>query len=308
MFISAYILLEKMKQINENSAAFCLLARDCESNLQRNLSYIENYRNQFQHSIVIAIENDSHDGTKKILEKWAQESEGFILKSQNHPEWSSLHRVQRIALCRNEYMDILREQNESYDFVIIIDMDVELCDVDFMEVIHNAPSDFSALFANGRYYLSVLRHRVPMFYYDLYAYVPNNSPKIVFIGGELGDNGDVLERLLRRQEYVQCDSAFGGLAVYRFETIQNLTYITVPNHRSNKYTLLCEHVPFNAECRKRGALYIAKDLHLFYEPISWKSCINRLLRRYLGKQCYNSFLYFYYVVIRRRKDYDTPKD
>ncbi len=297
-----------MMNSNDYSVAFCLLARDCEHNLHRNISYIDNYRNQFLHSIVIVIENDSIDGTKKILEGWSQKSEGFILKSQDHPEWSTMHRVQRIALCRNKYMDILREQNESYDFVIMIDMDVELCDVDFMEVIHNAPSDFSALFANGRYYLYVLKHRVPMFYYDLYAYVPYNSPKVEFKGGELGDNGDALERLLRKQEYVQCDSAFGGLAIYRFEVIQNLTYITVPNHRSNKYTLLCEHVPFNAECRKRGALYIARDLHLFYEPLTWKGYIHRLLNRYLGKQRYNSFLYFYYVIIRRRKDYDTPKD
>ena len=297
-----------MVQINETFAAFCLLARDCEDNLQRNIQYVERYRSQFHHSIVIVIENDSIDGTKDILKRWSQESERIILKSQDHSEWSTMHRVQRIALCRNKYMDILREQNESYDFVIMIDMDVELCDVDFMEVIHNAPSDFSALFANGRYYLSVLKHRVAMFYYDLYAYVPYNSPKIDFIGGELGDNGDALEKLLRKQEYVLCDSAFGGIAIYRFEAIQNLTYITVPNHRSNKYTLLCEHVPFNAECRKRGALYIARNLHLFYEPLSWKGCFHRLLNRYLGKQRYNSFLYFYYVIIRRRKDYDTPKD
>lgn len=297
-----------MMYSNDYSAAFCLLARDCENTLLKNLSYVDKYRSQFRCSLVIVIENDSIDGTKDILKRWSQEWEGIILKSQDHPEWSTMHRVQRIALCRNKYMDILREQNESYDFVIMIDMDVELCDVDFMEVIHNAPSDFSALFANGRYYLSVQKHRASMFYYDLYAYVPYNSPKIDFIGGELGDNGDALEKLLRKQEYVLCDSAFGGLAIYRFEVIQNLTYITVPNHRSNKYTLLCEHVPFNAECRKRGALYIARNLHLFYEPLSWKGCIHRLLNRYLGKQRYNSFLFFYYVIIRRRKDYDTPKD
>jgi hypothetical protein len=293
---------------NDYSAAFCLLARDCENSLHRNISYIEEYRSQFRHSIVIIIENDSIDGTKEIIKRWEQESEGVIALCQNHPEWSGLDRVSRIAHCRNEYMNILREQKEAYDYVIVIDMDVELCNVDFKGVINKAPSDFSALFANGRYYLSLLNYRIPSFYYDLYAYVPYNSPIIEFKGRELGENGDALERLLKKQEYVLCNSAFGGLAIYRTEAIQNLMYRTAPNHRSNKYALLCEHVLFNAECSRQGSLYIARNIHLFYAPLSWKGCIHRLLLRYLGKQRYGSFLYFYYVVIRRIKDYDTPKD
>ena len=186
----------------------------------------------------------------------------------------------------------------------MIDMDVELCKIDFMKVINNAPSDFSALFANGRYYLPLFKHRVPMLYYDLYAYVPYNSPTTVFIGNELGDNGDALEKLLRKEEYVPCDSAFWGLAIYRIEAIKDLSYKVVKNKRS----VLCEHVPFNAECRKHGPLYIAKNLSLFYEPLGWKDMIRRYLGRIIGKRNYYSILKFYYIVIRRRKDYDTPKD
>lgn len=297
-----------MEHKNEISAAFCLLARDCENNLQRNIPYIERYRGQFHHSIVIIIENDSRDGTKEIIKRWEQKSDGVIAQCQNHPEWAGLDRVSRIARCRNEYMTILREQKESYDYVIVIDMDVELCDNDFMEVINNAPSDFSALFANGRYYLTFIKQRIHSFYYDLYAYVPYKSSTIELKRSELFNNGEVLEKKLRKKKYVPCDSAFGGLAIYKTAAVKELSYSIFQNHRSSYYSVLCEHIPFNIECRKQGSLYIVRNLDLFYEPLTWKNWVRGLLRRFLGNQRFNSFFKFYYIVIRKRKDYDTPKD
>lgn len=280
------------------SVVFCLLARNCVGNLQRNISFIEKYRKQFNRSIVIIVENDSIDGTKEILEKWGLESEGIIVQNQNHPEWETMDRITRIAHCRNEYMNILRLQNTIYDFVIIIDMDLELCNIDFMKVIDKAPSDFSALFANGRYYKSFLNYRIPVFYYDLYAYIPFNSSIIEFKKKEIRDNGDALEKRLRKEKYVPCDSAFGGLAIYRTEAIQNLFYAIVPNHRSDYYSVLCEHIPFNLNCKKQGSLYIVKDMHLFYEPLTWEQIMRRYLCRFESKRCF-SILYKLYCIFKK---------
>ena len=299
--------LRESVQKKKPSAVFCLLARDCEKNGARNIAVIENYRAQFSKSAVIVIENDSVDATKKILQNWKEKSCGIIVKSEDHPQWAQLDRVERIARCRNEYMEILRSLPDTYDYVIVLDMDVLLQDLDFEKIISRAPADFSALAANGRYYFEFLGKNIPLKYYDLYAYVPYKSPLVEFKQSELHRNGDRLERLLRKKRYLPCDSAFGGLVLYRYPAVRDLSYRLVENKRSTFFSTICEHVLFSKDCAKKGTVYIAKDMPLLYEKVSGKLLFLMILQLLITTPRMEKLLNIYFRFFKR-KYYGPQKD
>ena len=299
--------LEKGIKTNKPSAVFCILARDCEKNINNNIKIIENYRSQFSKSTVIIIENDSIDSTKNILENWKNNTKEIVLKSQNHPEWKNLNRVERIANCRNEYMNELRNLNDEYDYVIVLDMDVELQNVNLLNIINKAPKDFSALTANGRYYVELFGKKIPVKYYDLYAYVPYKSQIIEYKQSELMKNGDKLEKDIRKTNFLLCDSAFGGLAIYKYAAIKQLCYKLIKNTRSTFFSTICEHVLFNKSCMNSGNIYIAKDLKLMYEKLSIKFFIITIIRFIFKSKITNKLIHIY-LRLFRRKTYDPKKD
>lgn len=300
--------LEQVIHESSPSAVFCILARDCEKNIDNNIKMIEKYRSNFSKSTVIVIENDSIDLTKDKLQNWAQKSNDIILKSQNHPEWKNLDRIERIAKCRNLYMEELRSLKQNYNYVIVLDMDVELQDVNLFEIINKAPKNFSALTANGRYYFELFGKKIPVKYYDLYAYVPYKSKLIEFKQSELQKNGDKIESLIRKSNYIMCDSAFGGLAIYKYKALKNLNYKLIANNRSTFFSSVCEHVPFNKSCLNAGNIYIAKDLKLLYdEKNSWKDFVIVLIRLIFKSNITDKLLAVYFMLFKRKR-YDTQKD
>lgn len=59
----------KKYKIN-GTAIICILARDVEKQLIKNIPKIDSLRDYFQKSWVIVVENDSIDRTKELLYNW----------------------------------------------------------------------------------------------------------------------------------------------------------------------------------------------------------------------------------------------
>ncbi|WP_022932602.1 hypothetical protein [Treponema bryantii] len=265
----------------DKKVAICLLARDCEQELKRNISKIEELRNIFTSSYVVIIENDSKDNTKKILKDWQQTSNNIILISEDNVivtndvnydskffKGMSACRIQKMISCRNKYLEYVNSHNTNLDYVIVFDSDINGVAVNRIEgVIKEAPSDWSAIFANGRFYWKPKFLGITGNYYDAYAYLPFKSQNVDLTYKEIYIENEKLSRLLKNSAYIPCNSAFGGLGIYKYDAIKDKYYHLMQNNRSSVIEVLCEHISINIEAGKKGTLYISKKLKIYYEPI-----------------------------------------
>lgn len=288
--------------IDEKTAVFCMLARDCEKNLVKNIPIIEKYRSFFRESFVIVIENDSKDETNVILNEWSSNFRNVNIKHIDSTNFASLKRIERMVTCRNEYLNETKKLNFIPDYLILIDSDVELLQLELSKIMEEAPDDWGAIFANGRYYFEILGRKIPIAYYDLYAFLPYKSKDIELNNIEIMDNGKIVEKLIKKNKYSLCDSAFGGIGIYKYEYIKDSKYEAIPNNRSKVFSHLIDHLRVNQECSKHGNLYICKDMKLFYEKLSLKNLINTYIRLFFGYKFLMNLLNFYSKVIKRNKD------
>ncbi len=252
-----------------------VLARDCNEALQRNIPRVEQLRSYFSESSVVVMENDSKDGTKETLQKWAQSSNNVTIisndystitintptKKDPYPEFA-LGRIEKMARYRNIYMDYIRENFSEVHYVIMLDIDVLYFDAQgVVDSINGAPRGWQALFAFGRMYrrFSSEKEMTLAGYYDMFAYT-NSDTKFPITRKTILGGRKKLTKQIKQVNYCCCTSAFGGLGVYKWQSIKNLSYRAEPND-DNQVRVLCEHIPFN---RHLSGLYIARDMVLVY--------------------------------------------
>ena len=272
--------------IFDKTLAIAILARDCEKSLKNNISKIECLRKHFRDSIVIVIENDSIDQTKNILTEWERNSNNIVVISEDYhtktiPDktkecplpGASIYRNDKMSFYRNKYMEYLKSTNIEYDYLMIIDIDVDGFDEQgIVSTISNAPSDWTALFANGVRYLNFLK-RIKIGYYDGYPLIlfDEKKDKIVIEKRfkELEYNICKIVKIRKKEKYIKCISAFGGIGIYKYQYIKDARYYAIPNNRSKIMESLAEHISLNYELYKKsvGANYIATEMVVYYEQI-----------------------------------------
>lgn len=259
----------------DKSILIAALARDCDDSIKRNIHKIELLRKEFRESHVVIIENDSKDGTKDTLRRWKERSEGVEVimndfgtvtipeKSKNMTKPGvSNYRISKMAGYRNMYMDYARQASFSIDFLIVMDIDIEDFSVEgTVRSINNAPDDWGALFANGN---KIFNERLKSFY-DYFAYVPEGNKSLSMKYNDMFFQARKVRNLLRKNSFVKCISAFGGMAVYKWDYIKNLNYTAEDNTVCDSCETLCEHIPLNNSILKHGASnYIAADMEVSY--------------------------------------------
>ena len=289
-----------MTDLKESTAVFCILARDCAEQLEYNISIIENMRTAFKETHVVVVENDSRDETLAVLKKWQAESSSVDILHPDTSQFDKLDRIERIAACRNTYLAAIREP--AYDYVVIIDADVRLTDVSLSEILSCAPPDFSAVFANGQYYTRIFGRRHPVSYYDLYAFLPADAMSIYTEPEKLLKGAKTVRRGLKKNSFLRCNSAFGGMAVYRYDAICDAVYEAQPNPLGDEtLPFVCEHVGFNCKVREHGALYIAGDLLLYYEELKDRRLAGIIFRNIVGDTVYTAVLRCYHRFTNKKQ-------
>ena len=263
----------------DKSIVFCLLVRDCEINLAKNIERIEFIRKEFAKSYVVVVENDSKDGTKDVLYQWEKTGSGIFIDCRNYtispvPEYpiikpirgGSRYRLEKMAFFRNRYLDIIRDKNLVADYVAVIDGDLDSFSYkNFVPTIVNAPADWKCIFSNGVFYASLFGVKISLKCYDCLAYLPYNTLSDELTYREMQENMDDLAHQLKKSDYVKCDSAFGGIGIYHYEDLIAAHYTSKENNRSNALEAVCEHISVNAACRKNGCNYIAREMRTFYQ-------------------------------------------
>ena len=252
-----------MKPIKDSIIVFGGLARDCACNLARNLNEIEKIRTKVKKLYICILENDSSDNTPEVMDNFCSCHDNVIVKhfKETHYDVSSTTGASMSRICRlTKYRNMLLENMQSYcgnsDFFVIIDWDLDEFDsTQVLKAIENAPSDWGAIFANGRYKWQFKENRQTGFrdknkIYDSFAILEDGMS----IESIQKDDNSIYNRfviarkfgfLLNKYRYVKCTSAFGGIGIYKSKCLEGCSYSTMK--KGDWY--ICEHLAFNYTIR-----------------------------------------------------------
>lgn len=269
-----------MSQVkNTKKVAISFLVRDCEKSLPVFLNNLEKLRSCFFNSQVYILENGSKDSTRDILKEYQSSFASVILNSLNDPELDRLPRIEKMAKLRNTCLDMVKDSCYIPEYFIVADGDLDFDPYSVVRAIQNAPDDWAALFANGRYFLKLGNLRIPVLYYDLFAYLPLDKTAETedsLTKDEMINLRKNIQKALQTSHYLKCRSAFGGMGIYRYDSIGESRYSAEKNTRSQEFEHICEHIPFNREISNKGELYICSDMKVYYEQITLKTWLKAL--------------------------------
>lgn len=281
----------KQKEISEQSFIICSIVRDAEKGLRHNIPVIEHFCKMTRSYQVIVFENDSKDGTKELLQEWAASDSNVHVFCEDNKKFSgsyaseptpknvnpfySRKRIGKMVELRNQYMDYIWQHNLSADYLMVVDLDVDRIGLPGIISCFQHDADWDAVTAFGYSFGPKLRKR----YHDTFAleeYGTIDTPLTEKDINELQDK----YRNLKGNEWVRVDSAFGGLAIYRFEAIKGLRYELLAND-DQRVACRCEHTSLALQMKSRGfdKIYINPQMRIHYQKLTLKIIWNSLFRR-----------------------------
>ena len=234
--------------------------------LEKEVERFEQVFGQIGNVSFYLVESDSQDATLEVLKKLSDQKSNFLYKSMGFllPEIPS--RIERITLCRNEYVAFIRQSlfMGTEDYVVVVDFDNRhtLLNAESIRIALSREVEWSALFANqkGKYYdLLALRHPIwcPNNIYDELNWYRENTPSLP------AKKYAIFNKMLCIPPYadlISVDSAFGGLGIYKAELFQKHDYQPMESDSKSE----CEHVVLNRKIGKEGGcLYIDPQLTNF---------------------------------------------
>lgn len=263
--------------MNPRSVIIGLLARDCKASLSRNIPKIERFCSYFADYQVVAVENDSVDGTSELLHEWAERNPKVIVDSfEDHSQRltdSSHKRIAHMVNLRNRLLEHIVTL-PAPNFVVMMDIDIDDFDVEGMiDAITHAPNDWGALFANGRSMLP--NHHYQHSQYDQYAIMTcdedwSDMTISKFTAYHQLQRGMALDKAVQRCDYYPVKSVFGGIGIYRYEAIKDLKYQTLMIDDARQKAF-CEHVPFHVDIIRQGYRnYVCRSMVVNYGIVNVK--------------------------------------
>jgi hypothetical protein len=202
----------------------------------------------------IIIESNSTDNSKEFLNDFSNSSNIIIHKSISSNIDEQSFRTQELAKARNTYLDIFQKINNrsSVDYLVVCDLN-NLNNKLGKNAVNSCweNNEWAALTANqdGPYYdVWALRHKYWNNYDCWERYEELNK---FYAKSTLALWDSVYSRMIKIPTYknwIEVDSAFGGIAIYRTQFIENCRYIGVTSDKKQ----VCEHVSFNAGITKNG--------------------------------------------------------
>jgi len=273
------ILCEGKNILSQSKIIICSIVRDCGKCLSHNIHVINELCDLANDYQVIIFENDSKDNTKSILKTWAQERKNIYVNikdlnvgntipnqknSSVNPFYSKI-RIDKMAMYRNQYMEYIDSMNITGDFLIVVDLDVVNIELAGIIDSFGLKREWDAISANGISTSPRLTRR----YHDTYALV------------EVGfQNIPQTEENIKRSQYrfsfikkglplFKVFSAYGGLVIYRFESVKGLRYSVLSNN-DKRVEVRCEHFGFHYQMQQRGFdnIFINPNMEIKYQKFS----------------------------------------
>lgn len=243
-----------LKNFKDSSILITGLVRNAELSIANELFRVKEAFSKFKSVSYLIVESDSSDNTILELKKIARHFNNFELITLGNLSTSIVKRTDRLAHCRNRYLKEIREniKYSTIDFVSIIDLDG-------MNNLLNAEAiiscwerndwDVCAANQSGPYYdVWALRHPIwsPNDCWQQCRFfescgVPHERAKEATV---------YLKQVIipSNSNWIEVDSAFGGLAIYKKSTLMDGQYIG-----SNEFgEEICDHPSLHETIKKNG--------------------------------------------------------
>lgn len=275
----------------EKTIIVCGIVRDAERGLRHNMPVIERVVEKFRSYNIILFENDSSDSTKEVLNHWqsiigdrlviVSEDIGMkavtpIAREVNSNPFYSYMRINKMAELRNQYMSYIESNSLIADYLMVVDLDVVNISMDGIMSSFEMGVEWDAVTANGYSLSPKLRRR----YHDSYALAEYGDEINPQTEGKILRMSEKYASLHPGDDPVRVFSAFGGLAIYRFDAVAGLRYSAIPNDDS-RVEVRCEHFSIYKQMAERGytRTYINPSMQIKYQRLTLKIIINSLKRR-----------------------------
>lgn len=285
------MILSTMKSISESEFVVCSIVRNAAKGLERNIPILNQFLSMCKDYRVFVYENDSKDQSKDILTAWHESNPNKVYVSLNNTDpvktipsakevgsvnpFYSARRISKMVSLRNRYLDFIDEEKWSADYLMVVDLDVAALNLDAIMSSFASDKEWDAVTAFGYSTSPKLRKR----YHDTYAlteYGDQNNPQTEKKIKELAEK---YGKLSNSDNWIRVFSAFGGMAIYRFEAIKGLRYQLLDNDDS-RVEVRCEHFSIYKQMYERGfdKVYINPGMVLKYQDLTWKIVINSIKR------------------------------
>lgn len=233
----------------------CGVARDCARSIERDIRNLQRAASLFRRVQVLVVESDSSDDTLAILQRLNAKDPSVRFVSlgrlrERHPK-----RTQRIAMARNACLDELASNPiyASASHVIVVDLDGMGRDLTREALATcwaaDAPPWDMCAANQGDYYYDVWAIRHPQWcpgdcWREHEALVP-------LLGRDGADEVAIFSRMVHiapSRPWIEVESAFGGLAIYRRASIGAARYVGLDDQGRE----VCDHVGLNLAMRAAG--------------------------------------------------------
>jgi hypothetical protein len=231
------------------------VTRNCEKTIEKDILKIYQALKACNNLKWLIIESDSNDETIAKLENLKASIPGFNYMSLGNLRHEIPLRTARIAHCRNRYLEELDTdcRYKDVDYVIVADLDG-------MNSLLT-PEAFESCWARNDWDVCTANQRGP--YYDMYAlrhpiWSPNDcllQHKFLMKYGvnklkslDIAIYGKMI-RIPEDSEWIEVDSAYGGLAVYRRSALTGAQYLGLNDEGGE----ICEHVTLNDHLKLNGS-------------------------------------------------------
>ena len=285
-----------MLNIKEKSIIISSIVRNAEKGLVRNIPEIKRLCQMFRGYKVFVYENDSTDKTKQLLQEWHDSAPDNVFVSLNDTSaqptipsssevpginpFYSYKRIDKMATLRNAYMQFVDDMGWFADYLVVVDLDVARISADNI-MSSFVREDWDAVTAFGYSTSPKLKRR----YHDTYALTefgdeanPQSEEKIVKLAEKYA-------KLKGEDSWIRVFSAFGGLAIYRFECVRGMRYSVMKND-DPRVQVRCEHYSIYHQMKQRGfdRVYINPAMSLKYQDLTLKIIYNSV-KRLIGGGC-----------------------
>jgi len=249
------IALEGKDYMRTKSVVICTMVKNAEQYIHATMQTLRDIGECFNDYHIIVYENDSTDKTRLFLKELTY-GPNFTLMSEdlglpNLGSGTDAKRLETMAMLRNKYLDIVKKEHTDKDYVVVMDGDIAGVDLHGLQTSFGLNIDWDAMTSNG-----LDPYMGNAIYYDILTLV---------------QDGKIQNNLARHalnyptNQLIKVESAFGGLAIYKMDAIQNAKYesFAFPGVHCSW------HPDMRACCEHTGlCLSMAKDGHdkIFINP------------------------------------------